>query len=374
MSSTEKKYYRVTQIKGKVSWQVEELWSGGMIRGPYNSSETAISNENKIAQQEGFINDLELKEIIADEDFDMGTEDVKAESFPSNRYNERKMGDDRLPDLSLEPLLEKIDTYSPSGKINLLCIPLLLLFGSSLGIGVAFIIHLIWQATGFYFIVLFPTIIAYAAGFGLGIGNRLGKCRNLSVGLSLGLIVGLISYVSMHFFDSMSYGTTNLLTYLNALAKEGFELFLIIPVTGFFAWIVWIIEIGIVLYSTVKFGGNVSSMPFCESCNKWADERKLFTTSNTYDTKKGLLQAIADNEYGEFKGLKNSNFTESYKINTILHHCDNLSHNGYITLEEIYPKDKKDETEKEILLWCAIVPADNVAKLLNDFPVTDKNN
>ena len=160
-------------------------------------------------------------------------------------------------------------------------------------------------------------------------------------------------------------------SYLHAMAEEGFSILRLIPITGFFAWVLWIIEIGIVMYLTVKFGGNVSSMPFCEACNKWAEERTLFTTSNSYDTKMGIVKALADKEYGEIKGLNSSDFNKSNKFEITLSHCGDLSHDGFISLSDTYPKEKKDETETEFLLLNGIVPADGVTTLLNDFSVTN---
>jgi len=59
--------YRVVQVEGKITWSIEELWDGGVVRGPYGTKELAIQNEEKIAKAEGFINDLVLKEAIGEE-------------------------------------------------------------------------------------------------------------------------------------------------------------------------------------------------------------------------------------------------------------------------------------------------------------------
>ena len=61
---TNKKAYRVTQIEGKISWKVEELWDGGIERAPYGSKEAAIRSEEDIARDNGFIDDLVLQDIV----------------------------------------------------------------------------------------------------------------------------------------------------------------------------------------------------------------------------------------------------------------------------------------------------------------------
>jgi hypothetical protein len=61
-SQTGEKCYRVVQNEGKISWRIEELWDGGVVRGPFGAKEFAIREEEEIARTEGFIDDLVLKE------------------------------------------------------------------------------------------------------------------------------------------------------------------------------------------------------------------------------------------------------------------------------------------------------------------------
>jgi hypothetical protein len=59
-----KKPYRVIQPEGKITWRIEELWDGGVVRGPYGSKEGAIRNEEKIGRENGFIDALVLQEVV----------------------------------------------------------------------------------------------------------------------------------------------------------------------------------------------------------------------------------------------------------------------------------------------------------------------
>ena len=59
--------YRVVQTEGKITWSIEELWDGGVARGPFGSQAAAIQREEDIARAEGFIDDLVLKEAIGEE-------------------------------------------------------------------------------------------------------------------------------------------------------------------------------------------------------------------------------------------------------------------------------------------------------------------
>lgn len=57
----------MVQIEGKITWRIEELWDGGVIRGPFGTKETAIRYEKNFARAEGFIDDLVIKEVIEKE-------------------------------------------------------------------------------------------------------------------------------------------------------------------------------------------------------------------------------------------------------------------------------------------------------------------
>jgi hypothetical protein len=62
-----KKAYRAVQIEGKITWRIEELWDGGVIRQPYGSRHAAIKAEERIAQENGFIDVLTLQEVLGEE-------------------------------------------------------------------------------------------------------------------------------------------------------------------------------------------------------------------------------------------------------------------------------------------------------------------
>jgi len=66
-NQSSKKNYRLVQPEGKISWRIEELWEGGVERGPFGNQEAAIKKEEEIARAEGFIDDLVLLETVATE-------------------------------------------------------------------------------------------------------------------------------------------------------------------------------------------------------------------------------------------------------------------------------------------------------------------
>jgi len=66
-NESSKKPYRIVHPEGKITWSIEELWEGGIIRGPYGSKHAAIKAEEIVAQEDGFIHDLALQEVVGEE-------------------------------------------------------------------------------------------------------------------------------------------------------------------------------------------------------------------------------------------------------------------------------------------------------------------
>lgn len=48
------------QIEGKITWRIEELWDGGVVRSPFGGREYAIEREEQIAKEQGFFDELVL--------------------------------------------------------------------------------------------------------------------------------------------------------------------------------------------------------------------------------------------------------------------------------------------------------------------------
>ncbi len=62
-----KKPYRVVQVPGMITWRIEELWDGGVVRTPYGSKDAAVRNEERIARENGFIDALVLQGVVGEE-------------------------------------------------------------------------------------------------------------------------------------------------------------------------------------------------------------------------------------------------------------------------------------------------------------------
>lgn len=256
-----------------------------------------------------------------------------------------------------------LKTYSPSGKIGLISIPVMLAAGGALGIAAAFIVHLVWQLTGFYLIFLFPAGIGFAAGIGLNIGVRVGDNRSAIMGALGGLVVGAVSYASMHYFDSVSYGASNPMGYLSEIADLGYTIFFI-PISGPFAWLSWILEMGIVIFLTVNVASGSAAEPYCEEDGQWCEDRTLFVT--TRGSIEGIMAAMSMGDYHRIKDLQSEPADERDQLRVDVHHCEKCKRKGYLTFTTVTPEGD-DDTEEEVLVsYVDVGPA--VGNLLRDFP------
>ena len=266
--------------------------------------------------------------------------------------------------MQMQQMIDGIQTYHPRSKFNPITIHLMLIFGGVAGIATAFVVHLIWQATGFYLIVLFPAAIGFTAGIGLSIGIHMGKCRNVYISVMVNLGIGILSYVAMHFFDSRSYdGSPDLLTYLEAMANEGYTIFFI-PLSGPFAWITWIIEVGIVAFLAVMFGGGSSSSPFCETCNQWTDgDLSMYASNGSVES---VITALNNQEYGQIIELRDPKVGERNRLELHLEFCDKCNETGYMTVTNVSPEGD-DDNEEQVLVSAAKISEFGIGNLLQDF-------
>lgn len=192
----------------------------------------------------------------------------------------------------------------------------------------------------------------------------MGKCRNVYMGIIAGLLIGGLSYVSMHYFDSRSFGAPDLLTYLHAMADEGYSIFFI-AISGVFAWITWVIELGIVAFVTVTMAGGSSSEPFCGKCDRWfGGHLSIFASNGSPDD---VISALYHQDYGRLKELEDPKVGERNRLELKLDYCDNCKGNGYMTVTRVLPKGEKDEKEGEELVSGASISQLGLDTLLRDF-------
>lgn len=203
--------------------------------------------------------------------------------------------------------MPSIPSYKPSGKFE----PTTFVFALGLGLigaaGVGWLYQWFVDMVPLIYINMFAT-----AGFGavlgacVGFGARMGKCRNymLVVVMAVGIAVvaeGATMYYAYQrtISKAVKLGTKRYLggkkatpkmvkafrkrikerftieKYIKLRVKNGWKVRRSLKITGVFVYIIWLIELGIMLVLAVMVGGGMVSDPFCERGNRWADEVKL---------------------------------------------------------------------------------------------------
>jgi len=196
--------------------------------------------------------------------------------------------------------------YEPSKRFSLGGVLLVLLVGPLVAALLAVIyVYAVWYIPFIYINVLFTV------GFGVVLGaviSRLvkaGKLRYPGLVALLALGVGLVAcYLQWALYLTLIFNTTSvdslgsrasvahtsfdaetllgllvspglMLSTMAELAKEGsWSIFKVTP-TGFFLYLIWLIEAGIIVGATVILGWLQAKHPFSEAAHEWAEDELL---------------------------------------------------------------------------------------------------
>lgn len=259
--------------------------------------------------------------------------------------------------MKLDEIVKSINKYKPSGKMNIVFIPIALLMGSILGIGSAGIFILIWKATHFFLPIIFPALIGLSAGFGLRLGIHIGKIRNTFVAIILGIITGFVSYVATHFFDSLyiEFSLCELFTYLKLTAEGVGYTINDIHITGAGVWAIWGFELLLVVLISTIIPVERAKEPFCEDCDSWTDKKIMFIA-----IEKNVNEVIGLIHNREYETLKNS-LSRINSINNIatdhiieLAYCNSCKRKGFLSVKVFLSKNRKYKDMKYILKYSTI--------------------
>ncbi|MFW5800144.1 MAG: hypothetical protein ACOCV8_04930 [Spirochaetota bacterium] len=259
------------------------------------------------------------------------------------------------------------NTYRPDGKIKIYSIPVMLILGSAFGIASAGIIHLIWVYTNFYLMLFFPALIGLTTGFGLKLGVKTSKARNIIIGVIISIITGLIAYSSMHIFDALRTGLklNQMDIYLEITSTEiGYNI-RDIEIKGIGVWIIWSIELLIVIILSLILTIKQIIKPFNSNCDKWCYRYKTFNISKEY--KDDIIKAVTNNDFETIEKILFSEFegTEKDYLTVNFYYAENCYDIGYLTIKERISKDKKNYTEVTLVKNLIIDDSVTVKKIID---------
>lgn len=126
-----------------------------------------------------------------------------------------------------------------------------------------------------------------------------------------------------------------------------------IPVSGLFAWLAWLVDLGITAAVIAALGREITNQAFCEQCNNWHQSAILLggvAPEHIEDFKRLILQA----EYQHASALIQPEYRGPERLDVYLSRCKNSAHDLVLRVDQVESANKRTKTKE---LWrAAIVP------------------
>ncbi|TNE50322.1 MAG: hypothetical protein EP343_08760 [Deltaproteobacteria bacterium] len=271
--------------------------------------------------------------------------------------------------------MPSIPSYKPSGKFE----PTTFVFALGLGLvaaaGVGWLYQWFVDIVPLIYINLFATAgFGAALGAAVGFGARMGKCRNTMIVVAMTVLLAIAAEGATMYYAyqrTLSKAAENRakrlsrgkavspemvqkvrtqlqkhLTfekYIKLKVKIGWKVRRSLKITGTFVYIVWLIELGILLVLGVMVSVPFVSAPFCERGNRWSDEVKLGDWAGVIPEAAEEAVAAADlNFFVDVEGIPTDDELPTL-LSYTLYLCDTA---GYlsVSLVTITTNEKGEDT------------------------------
>jgi hypothetical protein len=225
------------------------------------------------------------------------------------------------------PQLSVPSYYQPSGKIGCLGLPLLLLVGIPCILVLGFVYgYAIYYIPFIYF--NFFIVLGYGGVTGFVVGKlaRLGKVRNGKIIFFSGLLAGLlaeytgwIAWLTAMAGDLWMLGgflfPSEVLSLIRVLNQEGAWSILGVTPTGWFLYLIWIVEAIMVIGTAVLLcAGTGLGDPYCEKCKRWVDQEEMITLLEQVADPNMLKAKLEKGDYASILSLKKASGDRFTKI------------------------------------------------------------
>ncbi|MBW8016683.1 MAG: MptD family putative ECF transporter S component [Planctomycetes bacterium] len=223
----------------------------------------------------------------------------------------------------------------------------------------------------FIYINLFITL-GFGAGVGyfVGLGAKIGKVRNTKALLVFGFIFGCfaeyVGWVSWIFATSeqqrLALMPSEIFAVLQFLAEEGaWDIFGWTP-KGLALYSIWTIEaIMIIGMSAGVAWFKLTSIPFCEECEKWIEEKHTIGPLDNITNHDELKEQLERSDYTMLNSLKKQEPVSDAYLQIDLVHCPDCNQNHYLTVKSIVTttdSDKKEKTDVDNIIENLIITPD----------------
>ena len=202
------------------------------------------------------------------------------------------------------------DYYKHSGAFSAMGPVTIIAFGT---IGTVILGLIYSYATSYIPFIYLNILLTLGLGFGVGIvvgiGGKIGKVRNTSIMVLFGVIFGLFAeYVQWVFWilaeskqQIFIFNPVDIFYTIQYLAVEGVWSLRGFTPTGGVLYFIWFLEAAIIIViSTLISGSFVKDIPFCEKCDKWADNSEVLAPLDFPDNNEELKSHL---EQGDFSAL-----------------------------------------------------------------------
>ncbi|MFM7602719.1 MAG: hypothetical protein ACKO7R_16235 [Pseudanabaena sp.] len=267
---------------------------------------------------------------------------------------------------------------APSQGVAILAISSLV-SGAAIGGATAFISKFI------YFIVLFPIAMGFVSGAAMGFAVKKGKIRNPITALGLGILGGLVTYGSLMYGQYINFqnevettlerkynvtdknqaneqinnllqqetGSSGFVGFVKMSAKEGITISRrgsSFEIKDNFAYLLWLIELGIVGFLAASIPFKSANEPFNEQANEWYGE-KQWVGSATEESKEELIRLLnMDDISGAAALLSSQTDLPTPRIDVYSQSSAGVAFSdSVITVSYISTNAKKQQESKDLL-------------------------
>ena len=299
------------------------------------------------------------------------------------------------------------ETYKPSGGIGIMLFPALLL-GIAIAIGLSYVYQLLLDWIPFIYVSFLLTIGAGVVLSVVGaVACSFGHCRNRGVGLIVGMLL-TVAFIGGKFWfqfqasvppnaraivmelledekfdvkpeerkqlvEDMVANQFTILNHLQARVDQGWQIGRRgqgIPVSGVFVYLVWLVELLIVLFTATSGTRAQAAAPYSEKLSTWASEEEhVMTLPVTDDEMISQIRSAASVEQLleiPIPKTDQSNVFAIYKTNSI---PGQELEDAYLSVQllELSVNNKGEEERKETpLVTHAILSSEKRKELVEN--------
>ncbi|MHC4083760.1 MAG: TFIIB-type zinc ribbon-containing protein [Planctomycetota bacterium] len=262
-----------------------------------------------------------------------------------------------LSDLSGVGGESEIAYFKHSGKFTPAGILLMALFG----LGTAVVGGIVYAYATFYIPFVYLNVIMtllLGAGVGscVGIAAKLGKVRNLALVALSGLFAGLVAeYIAWVFWilaasghEALVLSPIGILQAWGMLAKDGvWEIFGSTP-RGGILYLLWIIEFVIIVGGAALIPlGKIATLPFCERCDSWVQNKEKYAPFEPVSDVDGLKAQLEEGDFRPLGMLKRIESESELFTSIDLISCPDCGDMHLLTINSVKVEIKKDGKRSE---------------------------